>query len=255
MSTIGKGAIVVQARMQSTRMPEKVLLPFYGEKTILDLITSSLRSSRYKLPVCIATSTHKADDVIAEFAVKNSLHCFRGDEADVLSRFIGAADKMNAEWVIRVCADNPFLDTHLMDEVIAEMLSSDPDYASFLASPNVPAIKSHWGVFAEGVSVQALRSAATLTQESFYHEHVTNYIYGNEDIFICKWLLPPKEISNEKDIRFTIDTPKDFALMQQIWAVLAERDLTPNFKHALALLNELPELRSVMAEQVRINSK
>lgn len=250
-----RGAVIIQARTGSSRMPGKVLLPFYGEKSILDIIVSSLQKSVHGLPVCIATSVNESDNAIADFALRRGVHCYRGDEQDVLARFVGAAKQMKAAWVVRVCADNPFLDVSLMDAVIKDMIDHEPDYCSFLVAPEVPAIKSHWGIFTEAVAVSALQSASAMTNDPFYHEHVTNYIYGHEDFYICRWIKAANEIYGRTDVRFTIDTPADFALMQRIWSILVERDITPNFRQALDLLKEFPEFTTVMKEQISINSK
>lgn len=255
MSNLTHTGFIIQARMGSTRMPGKVLLPFAGNKTILEIITERLLASSFQLPVCIATSVSPNDDAIAAFAKNAGVLSFRGSEDDVLDRFTGAAKENNFRQIIRVCADNPFLDTELLDELIRFSLENPADYASYEVAENLPAIRSHWGVFTEMVSLDSLEKAAALTNEKFYHEHVTNYIYGHPEIFRCAWKKAPEEVYGKTGIRFTIDTPEDFSLAQRIWSVLEERGIPINFRHALKVPDEFPEMRAMMQEQIRVNSK
>lgn len=243
--------IIIQARMSSTRMPGKVLRPFYKRETILDIILNTVRNNRYKLPVLLATSTEKADDPLQDWAFANDLGVFRGDEKDVLNRFVEAADLFELTNIVRVCADNPFLDLELFDQLIGTGIASDCDYCSYMAGDDVPAMKSHLGVFAEWVRSDALRKVQTLTTDAAYTEHVTNYIYTHPDQFDLQWIKAPDEMYNRRDIRFTIDTPADFTLMQQLYGILAERGNTPNFNNALELVETDEKAKQIMQSQIQ----
>lgn len=250
-----KTAFIIQARMGSSRMPAKVLAPFAGGKSILEIITERLVHSVSGFPVCIATTVSASDDPVAQLAGRLNVHCFRGSEEDVLDRFLGAAGKLGVSRLIRVCADNPFLDMELAEELIRFADEEPADYCSFEVDENLPAIRSHWGVFTEIVQADALRKAAQLTAEPFFHEHVTNYIYGNPDVFRCRWKKAPPEIYGRTGIRFTIDTPADFDLAKRLWTLLEERGIPTNFRHALNLLAEFPSMQDEMQAQIRANSK
>jgi spore coat polysaccharide biosynthesis protein SpsF len=243
-------AIVIQARMGSTRMPGKVLRPFYEGKTILDIILETVRANKYQLPVVLATSTSAQDDALQNWAFENDLGVFRGSENDVLNRFVETVDLFAFDQVVRVCADNPFLDLELLDVLIGTGISKDCDYCSYLAADDTPAMKSHLGVFAEWVTADALRKAQLMTNDKLYTEHVTNFIYGHPEHFDVQWIKAPEQLYNRKDIRFTIDTPEDFALMQQLYAVLAKQGITPNFNNALQLVEQDERARLIMKQQI-----
>ena len=102
--------IIVQARTGSTRLPNKVLLPFYKEQCILDIILQRLKTLKY--PVVVATSSHPNDNKIVKAAKKNNVQIFRASEENVLERYIDCAIENNFSNIIRVCADNPFIDTY-----------------------------------------------------------------------------------------------------------------------------------------------
>ena len=120
--------IILQARTDSTRMPEKVILPFFQEKSILDLLLE--KTKKLVAPVVLATTLNPSDDRICRLAEKHEVPVFRGSENDVLDRFIQAARKFGFSKIIRVCADNPFLDFTGMQTLIREFDVPTPTHPS-----------------------------------------------------------------------------------------------------------------------------
>ena len=216
--------IIIQARLASTRLPGKVLQPFHGSKTILDIQLQTIRENLPNHPVVIATTTNPADDKIVAYAKQRHVPIFRGSENDVLQRFVSCAQAFEAKNVVRVCSDNPFLMGDALRE-IANLQDKDLDYFSYKNSEAVPAIKTHWGLFAEFVKTDALERAATQTADPFYHEHVTNYIYGHPNAFAVELKLAPAAVLNRDDLRFTIDTHQDFKTCQEIYTAWDKQSL------------------------------
>lgn len=249
--SVGQTGIIIQARMGSTRMPGKVLQPFYGTDSILDIIVRKLQNNNFSLPVVLATSDAASDDVLKVWADKNSVPVFRGSEQNVLDRFVQTAEFFGFTNVIRVCADNPFLDESLLKELIDTALRVRADYISYEAAPDIPAMKSHLGVFAEWVSLDALKKAQSMTTDKLYTEHVTNFIYGNPDRFTVRWIKAPPEIYNRNDVRFTIDTIEDFNLMQRLYSVLANSGRSPNFINVLQVVETDSVAMNTMRNQIR----
>lgn len=103
-------AIIIQARTGSTRLPGKVLADFYDGQSILEIIINRCKELDAEWPVIVATSAADADKAIVNLATACGVKTFAGDEQDVLKRFIDAAEQFGARKLIRVCADNPFLD-------------------------------------------------------------------------------------------------------------------------------------------------
>lgn len=158
MSQLG---IILQARTGSTRMPEKVILPFYQGQSILDLLLEKVK--KLGIPSVLATTVNPSDDRICALAEKHAVPVFRGSENDVLDRFIQAAQQMGFSKIIRVCADNPFLDLAGMQRLITEFNQSDTDYLSFQLAGGKPSILTHFGFWTEAVRLEALEKAQKLT--------------------------------------------------------------------------------------------
>jgi spore coat polysaccharide biosynthesis protein SpsF len=250
MSDLG---IILQARTGSTRMPEKVILPFYQEQSILDLLLEKVK--KLQIPLVLATTTNPSDDRICVLAAKHEVPVFRGSENDVLDRFIQAAKQNNFRKIIRVCADNPFLDFAGMQSLINEFELSDADYLSFQLAENKPSILTHFGFWTEAVKLDALRKAQKLTSEKLYHEHVTNFIYGNPNLFNVQFIPADQLVYSRTDIRLTLDTPEDFEIQRQLYAAISAEN--PNFgiPEIVSWLERHPEILELMKAEIKRNKK
>jgi spore coat polysaccharide biosynthesis protein SpsF len=248
-----KPGIIVQARTGSTRMPEKVILPFYQDQSILDLLLEKAKMT--DVTVVLATTVNTSDDRICVLAGKHGIPVFRGSENDVLDRFIQAARKFNFEKIIRVCADNPFLDLPAMRTLISGFEKSDADYLSFQLAGNKPSILTHFGFWTEAVRLSALEKVQQLTSEKLYHEHVTNFIYGNPSLFHVKFMQADPQVFSRTDIRMTLDTPEDFDIQQKIFAAISKEN--PNFAipEIVSWLDRHPEILERMKSEIRKNQK
>ena len=237
--------IIVQARTGSTRLPNKVLIPFYQEHCILDIIIQKLKTLNY--PVVVATSKHPNDNEIVKAAKRNNIHFFTGSEENVLERYIYCAQENNFSNIIRVCADNPFIDTSFIEELVDE----SADYSAHFFQDK-PSIQTHWGVFAEFVSLAALEKIHSLTKEKTYLEHVTNYIYQNPDLFTITKMNPPI-LCQANDIRLTVDTDEDFKLAQTLYKICVEK--YSNFNLSTIIENITQEMKLQMAQSIAFNQK
>lgn len=247
--------IVIQARSGSTRMPAKILLPFCCSETILDIIIEKIKRSCPDLPVIVATTENLSDDRIAEVARAHGVGCFRGSEDDVLSRFIGAADEFGLDRLIRVCSDNPFLQTDSFPALFAAAdVNPGADYVAFAFPGGRPTIKSHLGLYAELATTDALRRAAAATQEKLYREHVTIYLYTHPEEFTSVYMPLPPALRDRTDLRLTLDTPSDFALLQELYSRLgAETDTS--LPSLLQLVDSNPDYGRIMKQNIAQNEK
>ncbi len=240
-----KTGIIVQARTGSRRLPNKVLLPFYQEQSILEIILQKLKTLNH--PVVVATSNHPNDNEIIKVASKNNIQIFRASEENVLERFIDCAQENNFSNIIRVCADNPFIDTCYIEELVDE----SADYSAHFFQ-NKPSIQTHWGVFAEFVSLSALKKTHFLTKEKTYLEHVTNYIYQNPELFTITKINPPF-LCQANDIRLTVDTAEDFKLSQTLYKICVEKNSSFNLDTVLENISQ--EMKLQMAQSIALNQK
>ena len=237
--------IIVQARTGATRLPNKVLLPFFKAQCILDIILQKLKTLNY--PLVVATTNHPNDNEIVKVSSKNNIHVFTGSEENVLERFISCAQQNNFSNIIRVCADNPFIDTSLIEELVDE----SADYSAHFFQDK-PSIKTHWGVFAEFVSLAALEKIHSLTKEKTYLEHVTNYIYLNPELFNITRMNPPI-LCHANDVRLTVDTIEDFELAQNLYKICIEKNI--KFNISTVLENITQEMKMQMAQSIAFNQK
>lgn len=243
-----KIAIVIQARSNSTRLPSKVLLPFYNEESILEIILKRLK--KVNIPVVVATSTNELDNEIEKIVIKNNCICFRGDEENVISRFVNISNKLKLDFLIRICADNPFINIEMINELITEMNEDKSyDYISHYINKHIPSIKSHYGIFCELISSKALNRITMETNDSRYLEHVTNYIYENENVFKIKKIDIPKYLKNNKNLRFTVDDLLDFEIMSKIYQELGENTQSIN------LLSDLVKNNNYIKKNMKFNIK
>lgn len=251
-----KPIIIIQARTGSSRLPNKTILPFYGGQGMLEILVGRIRKAVPDVTVVVATSTNKGDDSIEALCMQRGFNVYRGDENDVLARFIGAAEKYGADKVIRICADNIFLDVESLKALVELYGSDDSDYASYCTADGKPMILTHYGLWAiEACSVAALKEVAAITGENLYHEHVTNYLYTHPSDFKVSFYTEKSEIQREKRLRLTVDTADDFKMMQAIYAKLVDRKLDVTPENIVSVINETPELYDSMALIINQNKK
>ena len=243
--------VIIQARMGSTRLPNKVLKTFKNGRSTLSILKEKL--SILNIPIIVATTTANNDDVINDWADENDFICFRGDEANVLKRFVDCGNKYKLDVIIRICADNPFLDVHLLKKLIK--LYNGQDYLSFLKSDGTPAIKTHYGVFCEIVSQKSLvKILSTESITEIDRQHVTPFIYNNPSLFLVEYISIPEYIEKEDFLRLTIDTQEDFDSSDFI--INNSKDFfKEGTKEILTIVKANPFLIKKMKSQIKINSK
>ena len=193
--------IIIQARMGSTRLPNKVLKKI-GDKRLLEHILFRLSFLKNSCKIIIATSTKTQDDEISDFCKSKNIECFRGSETNVLQRYYLCAKEKNFEHIVRLTADNPFTDIEELDNLINLHIKEKADYSrSFFNLPK--------GVGAEIFTFEALEKSYNYGLKDNHKEHVNEYIEENENRFKIAELKVEKE-KNRPDISLTVDTEDDY---------------------------------------------
>lgn len=205
--------IIIQARLGSTRLPAKILKPFQS-KTILSYLVDKL--SVLDIPVIIATTTSVSDDQLVDYLEEKNYKYYRGSEKNVLERYIKSAEHFGVDNIIRITSDNPFLDIDILKNQI-KIFEENPnnDYWSFTLN-NKPTVLSHIGIFAELVSLDALKFLRDNFDDPSYNEHVTSGVYNNPENFKIHFTDITNEFSKYSKVRLTIDTPEDYENTQLI---------------------------------------
>ena len=201
-----KTGAIIQARMQSARLPGKIILPIppINGKPLLQSIIDSLKESLYIDEIILATSTHSENDVLENIASVNNIRLIRGSESDVLSRFVSAIKKFELQTIVRVTADNPILDPRLLDKLLLYHNAENNDYTH---SSNLPL-----GMNLEIVGADVLKEISVspdLTKED--REHVTFSIGSSKEYKSGMIPLWPESLTDK--IRLTVDYPVDYALI------------------------------------------
>ena len=249
-------SFILQARVGSSRLPDKMILPFYEGKSIFELLLQKLIFHFHTENVILATSENRENDILETIATSKNIKTYRGFENDVLNRFIEAAEHFDVKNIIRVCCDNPFLDINEIYRLIfASENDNCVDYISFKVD-DIPSIKTHFGFWTEFVTLETLKKVNTITSEKIYHEHVTNYIYENPQLFNIKLLDTTNILSNRKNIRLTLDTINDFHILSEIYFFLKKK-YSDHFgiNEIIEFLDENSFYKSEMEKQIKNNEK
>lgn len=187
--------------MGSQRLPGKVLKPI-GDRPLLAHILDRLKKLYHPATIVVATSTDSADDQIEKFCRERGTDCFRGSESNVLDRYYRAAVQYGMDPVVRLTADNPFVDINEIDRLLVLFAQTGADYAHSFSSLPV-------GAGAEVFSFRALEESHREGREPHHLEHVNEFILENPHRFPTSVLEVPPD-KNKPDVRLTVDTSEDY---------------------------------------------
>jgi spore coat polysaccharide biosynthesis protein SpsF len=193
--------LILQARMGSTRLPGKILLPL-GRQPLLDYILVRLRRLRHPALTVVATSDAPGDEAVAQLCATGAVACFRGSEHNVLDRYYQCARHYGFRHIVRLTGDNPFLDVEEVDNLIALHLARGSDFAhSFPALPV--------GCGSEIFTFAALEKSWREGTAPHHLEHVDEYMLEHPALFNTV-LLRVNADKHQPEVRLTVDTPEDY---------------------------------------------
>lgn len=201
---------IIQARVNSTRLPGKVL-KLIGDSPVLWHVFNRVKAASKLDRVLVATSHETYDDPIDDLCKSYKIECIRGDENDVLSRFILCAKLLNANTIVRITADCPLISPTVIDYVIDEYFRTGSNYASNTLVRTFP-----HGLDVECFSFDTLYSAHINTKSLYDREHVTPFIYNRPNIYKLFSCAQNIDYSN---LRITLDTQSDFDLMRALYFI------------------------------------
>lgn len=208
--------VLIQARMGSTRLPGKVLMPL-GEATVLDAMISRVKRTECIRNIVIVTSEASFDNEIAAFAEKNDILCFRGSEDDLLERYYKAALYFETDIIVRLTGDCPLIDPQIIDDMVRLFLFNWPNM-EFLTN-------CFKRTFARGMDVEiiAMKTLEWLyhnCKKDYYREHVVPYIEENTDKFA---FFEFPNTDDHSEFRLTIDTPEDYETITGLLEILQDQ--------------------------------
>lgn len=206
-----KVVAIVQARMGSTRLPNKVM-KLIGGVPMIELLLARLSKSKKIHQIMLATSTDERNNPLVEHVQKLGYTCVRGSEIDVLDRYLVAARQAKADVVIRITGDCPLIDSNLVDSAIEQFKSAGVDYLSNVTPATYPD-----GLDTEVFTLQALERAGRDSQDPFDREHVTPYL-RKPGLYKTGAMQHSQDLSG---LRWTVDEPADFEVVSQVFAHFA----------------------------------
>ena len=202
-----KTLAIVQARMGSTRFPDKVMKTIHN-RPMIDLLLSRLSLSKKLDQIVVATSRSEKNDPLAAYVEKLGYPVYRGSEDDVLDRYYQTATQYSADTITRITGDCPLIDPNLVDDIISHFKENKSDYTSNVSPPSYPD-----GLDTEVFTYKALESAWRSTGEKSDREHVTPFIRESGH-YKCSNISSKIDLSSE---RWTVDEPEDLEVVSKIF--------------------------------------
>ena len=235
-----KVVAIVQARMGSTRLPNKVMKPISGIPMI-ELLLDRLAKAKEVDQIIVATSIDERNIPLVTHVRKLGYACEQGSENDVLDRYMNAAKAHQADVVVRITGDCPVVDPELVDEVIRGFKAANVDYFSNVDPPTYPD-----GLDIEVFTFNALDRANIETKDPFDREHVTPYLRK-----LGKYKTEVMQHSEDLSaLRWTVDESADFEVIEKLFRYFHPKiDFT--WRDILALQKKDPEIFNINQHLVR----
>lgn len=232
-----KTVCIVQARLSSSRLPGKILLPGYNKPLLFHLI-ERLKRSKLIDKVIIATSKNPLDDIIFNLCLSRKVDVFRGSMNDLLDRYYKCAKTFKANHIVRITSDCPLMDPKIIDLMLKKYHSIKKiDYMSNVHPPSYPD-----GFDIEIFSFGALEKAYKLSKKNYEREHVTPYIWDNPKKFK---IFNYSNLRNNKlynKFRLTLDYKEDFFVIWNIFKNLYPKNKYFKFKEIINFLLKNPKI-------------
>ena len=199
--------VVIQVRSDSKRLPRKALLPIAGVPMLVYLIRR-LRALPASYKIVVATTENKRDDAIVGLAQQEKVSVVRGEEEDVLSRYMRCVGIFPCDIVVRITADNPLTDPDVIIRAVEKMAGEDCDYVRAVEGFPV-------GTGADVFNAKTLSILNEKAGPGYEREHIDAYILKHMTEFKTGALRPGKKFY-DPDLRFTVDDREDYEKVRRI---------------------------------------
>jgi len=235
-----KTVAIVQARMGSTRLPNKVMKPI-GGVPMIELLLKRLARAVEIDEILVATSDQPQDAPLVAFVRSLGVRCETGSEKDVLARYLKTARAAGAHTIVRVTGDCPLVDPAVVDEAVRRFRQARVDYLSNVAPPTYPD-----GLDTEVFTLAALERAAGETERAYDHEHVTPYL-RESGRFSTAALSHAEDLSA---LRWTVDEQADLEVVSRVFAHFAP-EVHFTWEQVLELQRRQPALFQANQQLIR----
>ena len=249
MNSIPKIVTIIQARMGSSRLPGKVLLPLADKPLILRMYERAAFSD-YAGKIIVAITEDQDDDELFKLCKQNNIEIYRGSTLDLLDRHFQAAKIFGAETVIKIPSDCPLIDPKIIDKVILYYINNRDkyDFVSNLHPPSYPD-----GNDIEVMSFKALENTWINAKKDFEREHTTPYIWENLDKFRIGNVVWETGLDYSMTHRFTIDYKEDYEFIKKVYDELYRKNNRFGLNDILDLLKNKPEIKKINQMYAGVN--
>ena len=240
---------VVQARMNSTRLPYKAMMTLMNKPLLIREIERISLSSEVGT-IVVATSTDSSDDPIYELCIKEKINVFRGHPKDLLDRHFRTALEYKADAIVKIPSDCPLIDPRIISKVIKFYRSNSNsfDYVSNLHPPTYPD-----GNDIEVISYNALDDAWCNAEKKFEREYTTSYLWKNPHLFSIGNVYWETGLDFSMKYRWTLDYEEDFQLIKSVFEELYPHDPNFSFNDIINLLDRNRELKKINEKYIGVN--
>ena len=249
MRTIKKIPLLLQARMGSSRLPEKILLPVL-DKQLLKLTIERINQSKFVEEVILLIPDASTDDILESFAIDEKIKFFRGNEKNCLDRHYQAAKYFDIDVFAKTTSDCCLIDSRVIDEVIELYFSKSPDcdYVSNICPPTFPD-----GLDIEVFNFSTLEKTWELAKSDFDKEHTTTFIRNNPNLF--KIINHEHSKSNLfKKHRWCLDFEDDYLFIKTIFEKLYLDNNNFSMENILELLDNNKEINMINSHLLKHNT-
>lgn len=228
----------VEARMGSSRLPGKVMLPLAGKPMIIRLVERVARSQMVN-EVVVATTDQPSDQIIIDTCNRYGVKVVAGSELDITQRLLDAAGSQEADIVVQLTGDNPLVDPELIDNTVRELLDSQSDYVTNYKDNNLTI-----GFNVRCFTYEALEKAAELCDDLDDRMHGSYYIHRSPELFSISGVSVDIDLQRN-DIRLTVDETSDFEIIRRIFETLypLKQDFTA--RDVIEVIDRFPEWKKI----------
>ena len=240
---------IIQARMNSNRLPNKVVMSLAGKPLLIRMV-ERVKMSPLSGTVVVATTKEAKDDCIYDLCKKEGIEVFRGHSTDLLHRHYRLALKYDADVVIKIPSDCPLIDPGVITKTISYYLNNSEkfDYVSNLHPATYPD-----GNDVEVMSMSALKAAWKESSRNFEREHTTPYIWENPDKFNIGNVTWETGLDYSMTHRWTIDYEEDYVFIKKVYDELYENKPDFSLYDILHLLDEKPYIQEINSKYAGVN--
>jgi spore coat polysaccharide biosynthesis protein SpsF len=230
----------IEARMTSSRLPGKVLALAEG-KPMLELMIERLRFVPEISEIVIATTGNATDDPVEAIGKRLGVGVFRGSEEDVLERLVQATRAYKVDTLVQLTGDCPLIDPKIISKVIQHYRTAGVDYVSNVLTRSYPI-----GMDTQVYAASVLHDVLGRADQPKCREHPSLYIYKHPDIYSLS-NVPAPSSETRPELRLTLDTPEDLAVIRQVFAALRPDSVNFSVAKILAYLDANPDVARINA--------